>query len=217
MTGKQILKAFFVLALLLAAISTYFAQGDKSQTTAASSSNAAPRTESTRQLMIDDQLKILLAPVGVNVVEIGPDAQSANHQELEVRWKTPDKSAASDSPGAEAQGQPAQTLSVMGLNAGRGSLPRQRSLELSEEQVLVVAVGVENEMRWWTLMADPRLRRAETAGPNGEISGQTVILSETDFTVSYPADISITELRFYHPHWTGTRFTLESIGSTPVR
>ena len=216
MTRKQILKAFLVLALLLAAISTYFAQGDKSQPDAAAS-NAAPRTESTRQLMIDDQLKILLTPVGVNVIEIGPATQTANHQELEVRWKTPDKSAASDSTGAEAQGQPAQTLSVMGSNAGRGSLPRQRSLELSEEQVLVVAVGAENEMRWWTLIADPRLRRAETAGPNGELSGQTVILSETDFTVSYPADISITELRFYHPHWTGTKFTLESIGSTPVR
>jgi hypothetical protein len=214
MTRKQILKAFLVLALLLAAISTYFAQGDKKETRAASS-NAAPRTESTRAQMIDDQLKILLAPVGVNVSEIGPATQTANHQELEVRWKAQDKPA--NSTGAEQQGQPAQTLTVLSRNAGRGSLQRQRSLELSEEQVLVVGVGAEDQMRWWTLIADPRLRRAEIAGPNGELSGQTIILGETDFTVSYPADLSITELRFYHPHWTGTRFTLESIGATPVR
>lgn len=216
MTGKQILKIFLVLALVLAAISTYFAQGDKKET-AAASSNAAPRTELMREQMIDDQLRILLAPVGVNVLEIGPATQAANHQELEVRWKALDKPAVSDSTGAEQQGQPAQTLTIMGRSNGRGSLQRQRSLELSEEQLLIVAVGAGSEMRWWTLVADPRLRRAESAGPNGELSGQTIILDETDFTVSYPADISITELRFYHPHWTGTRFTLESIGSTPVR
>jgi len=216
MTGKQILKACLVLAMVLAAISTYFAQGDKRGSTAASS-NAAPRTELMREQMIDDQLKILLAPVGVNVVEIGPATQTANHQELEVRWKAPYKSTENNSTGTEQQGQPAQTLTVMGRSTGRGSLQRQRSLELSEEQVLVVAVGADSRMSWWTLIADPRLRRAETPGPNGELSGQTIILGETDFTVSYPTDLSITELRFYHPHWTGTRFTLESIGSTPVR
>jgi hypothetical protein len=215
MTRKQILKALLVLAVLMTAISTYFAQGDKKERRAASSSDV-PCTESGRTQMIDEQLKTLLAPVGVNVSDTGPVSQTENHQEMEIRWKAQDNSPASNPNGAEQQ-QPAQTLTVVARSSRNGSLQRQRSLELSEEQILVVATGAEGQLRWWTLVPDPRLRRAEFAGPNGELSGQTVVLGETDFTVSYPADLSITELRFYHPHWTGAKFTLESIGSTAVR
>jgi hypothetical protein len=215
MTKNQILKALLVVAVLMTAISTYFAQGEKKERPAASSSGA-PQTESGRTQMIDEQLKSLLAPVGVNVSDTGPVSQTRNHQEMEVRWTAPDKPPASNPNGAEQQ-QPAQTLTVVARSSRNGGLQRQRSLELSEEQVLVVATGAEEQLRWWTLMPDPRLRRAEFAGPNGELSGQTVVLGETDFTVSYPADILITELRFYHPHWTGAKFTLELIGSTAVR
>jgi hypothetical protein len=215
MTKQKILKAFLVMAVLLAAISTYFAQGDRKQAGDASSS-AAPRTEAMRQQMIDEQLRTLLAPVGVSVPEIGPVSQAQYHQELLVRWQPSDKSPATNANG-ETQQQPIQPLTVMGHTNRTGRLQRQRALELSEEQVLVIGVGADEAMRWWTLIADPRLRRAEMPGPDGELSGQSMPLSETDFAVSYPADASITELRFYHPHWTGTRFTLESIGSAAVR
>jgi hypothetical protein len=216
MIKKQLLKAFLAVAVLLAAISTYFAQGDKKQAGDASSA-AAPRAEAMRQQMIEDQLRTLLAPVGVSVPEIGPVSPSQYHRELLLRFQPSDESPASNQNGETQQQQPAQTLSVMGHTNRAGRLQRQRMLELSEEQVLVIGVGADEAMRWWTLIADPRLRRAETPGPNGELSGQSMILSETDFAVACPADISITELRFYHPHWTGTKFTLESIGAATVR
>jgi hypothetical protein len=219
MTKNRILKAFLLVAVLMAAINTYFAQGDKKRPAVASSasSNAAPCTEPERAQMIDEQLKSLLAPFGVNVREIGPASQTSNHQELEVRLKATDNPPESNLNGAAQSQQQSSTLTVMARSNRAGSLPRQRSLELSEQQILVVAVGADNQLRWWTLIADPRLRRAEIAAPNGELSGQTIMLGETDFTVSYPADLEITELRFFHPHWTGTKFTLESIGSTAAR
>lgn len=218
MARRRVLQALVAAALLLAALSTYFAQGGARRSNTSQASPARPVTESVRGQMIDEQLKTLLAPVGINVSASAETAsQNSQHQELELRWKAPDKTSASDALNTEQQQQSAPALTVKSRSSGRGSLPRQRSLELSDDQVLVVAIGAEQELRWWTLMADPRLRRAEMPGPNGELSGQTILLDEADFSVAYPADAAITELRLYHPRWTGASFLLEPIGSTPAR
>lgn len=216
-TKRQPVKIFLVLAVLLAAISTYFAQGDRKRG-GQSAPVAQPSREAVRQLMIEDQLKTLLAPSGVGVGgagEIGPVSRSASYTETLIHWAV--KPSSPDSPtGAQGQAE-SHALSILERASREGSLPRPRSLELSEEQVLVVAVGADNQMRWWTLIPDPRLTRAEFPGPNGELTGQTVVRTEADFSVAYPADPSITELRLYHPRLTDGGFVLETIGAAAVR
>lgn len=216
MTKRPPVKIFLVLGLLLTAISTYFAQGDRQQS-GKPSTVAQPSREAARQMMIEDQLETLLAPTGVSVSgvgEIGPASRSAGYTETLMRWTA--KPSSSTGP-TGAQQQSTHVLTILEQTSREGTLPRQRSLELSEEQVLVVGVGADNRMRWWTLIPDPRLMRAEFPGPDGELSGRTVMLTEADFSVAHPADSSITELRFYHPRLTAKGFVLETIGAAAAR
>jgi hypothetical protein len=219
MTKRQLVKIFLVLVVLLAAISTYFAQGD-GQRSNKSAPVAQPSREAARQLMIEDQLKTLLAPSGVGVGDggigvIGPALRSASYTETLIHWAVKPSSPAGPT-GSQGTAE-SHALSILERASREGSLPRPRSLELSEEQVLVVAIGADNQLRWWTLIPDPRLMRAEFPGPNGELTGQTVMRTEADFSVAYPADPSITELRFYHPRLTDGGFVLETIGTAAAR
>lgn len=105
------------------------------------------------------------------------------------------------------------SLSLLKMKTSQGKLTRQRSLELSPNQVLVVMVNHNNQVLWWDLIPDPRLLRAETADTEGFISGRTLYNPNAEILVTFPLDKAITELRFYHPDWDGQSYNLQSIGN----
>lgn len=93
-----------------------------------------------------------------------------------------------------------------------GPPPRQRSYELSSEQIVIIAFDAQEQEITRVVITDPRLIRAETVDTSGDLTTKIIYRNTADFTVVLPDDPNIKELRIYHPHWTGTEFILELIG-----
>lgn len=109
------------------------------------------------------------------------------------------------------------SFSLIDLKAIAGSAPRQRMPELSPDQILVVVMDEQGSQRDWNLIPDPRIIRAESPGPTGEWTGQTLHREEAEFLVTLPRGLLAAELRFYSPLWTESRYSLELLGTLLLR
>jgi hypothetical protein len=161
---------------------------------------------------IQSTLASLLIDSGVRVEAAVPEVHSHNYKELHVRWQ---------SAGAGGQSklvkQPlAGSLTVLAAVRKEGTLPRARSFELSTNQILTVAVDAQKNLRWWQLLLDPRLVRAETPNDAGELHSEEYYQTNVDFMIALPSDPAIKEVRFYQPHWTGKDFQLELLSALPL-
>jgi hypothetical protein len=200
--------------LLLVSADTYFAQKPKEQDAGNNPTSQARILEPDKETAIRKTLGDLLAGVGVRVENTVPASDAHTHKEIQIRWQSsgvPRKAGAS----LESWAGPG-AVTLLGLTKRDGILPRERSVELSTNQILVAALDASGGLRWWRLLLDPRLIRAESAGPKGDLRGVDYYLPTVDFTVAYPDDPGIKELRFYHPSWTGKEFQLELISNLPV-
>ncbi len=109
-------------------------------------------------------------------------------------------------------------VSLLQVKDESGPLSRQRVLEMSPSQILIVAVDQQNQVLWWNLQPDPRLIRAETSDDSGHLSGKTLYRQDADMLVSLPEDQLISEVRFYNPVWDGIgSYSLKDIGSLNMR
>src|SRR4030095_8438828 len=116
------------------------------------------------------QLQKLMSRVDVQVPEnVARPVQSQTYRELKLRWADSTKSITELK--SEAQTQ-APRVSVLEDKKRSGALPRQRSLELAPSLIFVAAVDATNKLRWWSIVPDPRLFRAETQTPTGELRRQ---------------------------------------------
>jgi hypothetical protein len=135
--------------------------------------------------------------------------------EVRVRWTANADIRSSNKPGS-ALSLATEGFSLIDSRQTSGPLPRQRMPELSPDQILVVTTDQQGEQTGWTLIPDPRIIRAESPGPDGELTGQVLHLSSAEFLVPVPAD-STAGMRFYQPFWTGKEFSLILLGSTTIR
>jgi hypothetical protein len=131
--------------------------------------------------------------------------------EVRVHWAIDSSIRSSKSP-SSMQSSTADKYSLVESRQTRGLMPRQRMPELSSDQILVVAMDEQGGQSGWTLIQDPRIIRAESPGPDGELSGQVLHLPSAEFLVSVPADRAAA-LRFYRPFWTGKEFSLIFLGA----
>jgi hypothetical protein len=132
-------------------------------------------------------------------------------QEVRIRWDVhPGSPSPHVTPGAAL---PSSHFTILERHQVVGSLPRQRSAELSAEQIVVVAVDGQGREIYRRLIPDPRILRAEHPGPTGELRGQVLHHASTVFRVTLPDDPAVEEVSFYHPRWTGTTFILEWLGA----
>jgi len=173
-----------------------------------------------RESLQRGQLKKLLTPVGVDVPE--NDArrvQPPTHRELKIRWTDSPKSANEAKPALKTQEQmqAPPSASIVEDKRRTGTLPRQRSLELSPTQIFVAAVDAANKLRWWSVVPDPRLVRSETQAPTGELRREDYLLSNITLSVAFPDDPEIVSLRFYQPVWNGTDFDLKPLTNVATR
>jgi hypothetical protein len=94
---------------------------------------------------------------------------------------------------------------------------RQRDPQLSEDDLVIVAVNAQGEEIAWQLVKDPSLIRAETPTASGELEHRVLRRSEASFIVTLPQPAAaIAELRLYKPRWTGTAFVLDAVGSVTI-
>ena len=160
-------------------------------------------------------LKMLLAADNLHFEESAMlPPQIEKSQTLLIRLKNQNaavNNALSDAPSGKTE------LFLRQVKTSDRGLARQRSLELSTTQILIVALNEKQQVLWWTLQTDPRILRLETADDTGRLSNpDSVYFNEADLLVSLPADETITETRFYHPNWDGEEFSLELIGSLNI-
>jgi len=185
------------------------------QESGANASQASNAVSSRASLA--ERVRELLAASGVEVgTAVSPSESARSHRTLRVSWEA-DKGALPRPSAAQYKNAPGR-VSLLSASARReGALPKQRSAELSPEQVVVVALDAEGHLRWCGLVADPRLLRAEAPGPDGELTGQVVYRESAEFVVQYPDDELVTEVRLYHPEWDGRQFSLELVGAVAAR
>jgi hypothetical protein len=168
----------------------------------------------TRETVQREQLKKLMSKVAVDVVDTGArTAQRPTYRELKIRWTDSSKTNAL-SPEAQTK---APSASIVEDNKRSGTLPRQRSLELSSTQIFIAAVDASNKLRWWSTMPDPRVVRYEAPTATGEIHRQDFYASNVTLLVAFPDDPEIATLRIYHPVWNGTEFNLQPLSILPTR
>jgi hypothetical protein len=133
-------------------------------------------------------------------------------QEVRVRWEAY-PTMPPDSVLDPQRFRAASIFAVVERRHASGAMPRQRALELSADQLLIIAVDRLGRDRQRLLMPDPRLLRAEWPDPTGELQGVVLHRANAEFFLSVPDDPAITELRVYHPRWTGKAFDLDLLGT----
>jgi hypothetical protein len=196
---------FFVLVSILCAFT--LAQGQSSLAV----------QKNRRDIALEERLKKLMTKVGVNVDDVSPRSnQPQAYREVKIRWN--DSSDTKTKPSiSAAQQRQAPVVSLVEDKKRSGTLPRNRSLELSPNQVFIAAVGAANQLRWWSIISDPRVVRAEFQASTGELRSQDYYQSNFTLAVAFPDDPQITNLRFYKPVWTGSDFDLKPLAVVPVR
>ena len=167
--------------------------------------------EADKKANLNSGLAALLSPVGVHVKDGLVTTESARYKEVKVQWTRADAIK-----GSLVKDSGSGSLSALAASSKTGSLPQQRSLDLSTNQILTIAVDANNNLRWWRLMLDPRLVRAEVPDEKGELRGQELFLTDVQFSVEFPADSSITAVQLYRIAWNGQEFQLELIGRLPI-
>lgn len=203
---------FLTLALSLTALLTLTAaksdQGKRDQ--------SAPAAQLQEVLSergnMNTRLRSLLAPVGVGVGESPSDVPADTYREVWIRWDA----YVGAPPLVEADSErfaKARSLAVTRRRKRKGTLPLQRSLELSPERMLVVGVDAGGQMRFWSVIADPRLLRAESPGTDNVLKGRLLHHTKPQFAVNLPDDRETKELRFYLPRWNGSDYVLEPVGA----
>lgn len=182
----------------------------------------AARRPAERGGPLAERVRGLLAEAGVEVVAAGDSAGDSavagarSHREVVVSWEA-DRATLPAPAAAQYRNAPGRVALARAARRREGSLPKQRSAELSPEQVVVVALDAEGRMRWCGLVEDPRLLRAEWPGPGGELTGQVLYKESAEFVLHYPDDALISEIRLYHPDWDGRGFSLKLVGAVAPR
>lgn len=210
------------LAVLLLLCSFSLAQGQKETTGPQAIATPISTEKSKREILQEAKLKTLLSKAGVSVLESSvTNNQSQTYREVKIRWVSL-KSLSSEITELQTsvrtieQG-PALSSSVVEAKKRLGRLPRHRSLELSPTHILIAAVDEKNQLRWWSIVPDPRVVRAEFQTSTGELRSENYYLSNLTLDVAFPDDPKIVNLRFYHPLWTGADFDLELLTIAPVQ
>jgi hypothetical protein len=173
--------------------------------------------KSRRETAHEERLKQLLSKVGVDVGGISARSnQPQGYREVKVRWS--DSTAPATKPSiSKTERKTPPAVALVEDKKRSGTLPRQRSLQLSPTHVFIAAVNQTNQLRWWSIISDPRVVRAEFQASTGELRSEDYYQSNFTLTVAFPDDPKITNLRFYKPVWTGSDFELKLLAVVPVQ
>lgn len=165
---------------------------------------------------LQEQLKKLMNKVGVDVVEPSANTnQPPAYREVKIRWN--DSTSKSDGRPSISATEQRPSISLVEDKKRSGTLPRHRSLELSPNHLFIAAVNEANQLRWWSIISDPRIVRAEFQASTGDLRSENYYQSNFTVSVAFPDDPKITNLRIYKPIWTGSDFDLKPLAVVPIR
>src|SRR4051794_38106481 len=125
--------------------------------------------------------------------------------------------ATSDPVPADIAGPPRNDFQVAARRLVADAPVRQRDPQLSEDDLVIVAVSPQGTDLGWQVIKDPSFVRAETPTASGELQHQTLRRPAASFIVTLPdRGAGIAELRLMKPRWTGTAFVLDPLGTIIV-
>lgn len=227
MSSKTV-AAFLVFTAL---VCTGLARAGRTQKITSQTNRPSPQSRAEkkdRRALLKDALETLLTDVTVTdeslretATKPGKPRAEEGYTMLRVVWTTNDPAAPARAEffrSDPTSGPPlaGRTMRVTGRRKMKGSLAQPRGLDLSSEDVLMAAVDAGGQLRYWYVFADPRVVGEEEMSAPGEAEGRprrTFHLARVKFYVGVPDDPAITELRFYHPRWTGTEHALDALGT----
>jgi len=134
--------------------------------------------------------------------------------EMTIQWNVTAAAANADPQPVDVAGPPRNDFQVTARRLVAGAPVRQRDPQLSDDDLVIVAVSPQGTDLGWQVIKDPSFVRAETSTPAGELQHQTLRRPEASFIVTLPEQgAGISELRLLKPRWTGTAFVLDPLGS----
>ncbi|PWT93213.1 MAG: hypothetical protein C5B55_04980 [Blastocatellia bacterium] len=165
------------------------------------------------EVLNEQRLASLMSAVGIRVDQASRFTPGLTYQSLRLRLTTDTK------PANAAITSLAQkfTSSITSSERRSGQLPRQRSLELSSQHVVLLTVDNANHLRWWSLIPDPRILRAEEPDASNRLSGTIIYQPNVETIFEIPDDPVATELRLYHPQWTEDGFVLTLVSTLSLK
>ena len=208
-TARTLISALLVLLIV---VTTYLAQTVRKD--ASQNQNNLVVKEKGNEDRVRNNVSSLLARAGLNLGSPLAHADAQTHRQLRIHWRSFGKS---DSSGLLKTEQLASgaTLTRTASTVRSGAIPRERSFELSTDRILIAAVDETDAVRWWRLIVDPRLVRAEV-GSTSDKQSQDFYLPDVELAVECPDDQDLKQLRFYRPTWNGQEFQLELIGAVSL-
>jgi len=208
MFTTRLLTSLLVFLVLITTPRLQFAQGTKKQEPASDRLIAEPERQAKMAKAVGD----LLAAFGIQAGKSISVLDTLGHKEVRVRWQ----SSASRKANAISEQGRAGSISFGEMVEHEDFLPQHRSFELSTSQMLVIALDATGEMRWFNLFPDPRLIRSESTTPTGEMKSEEFYTDSLEFSIAYPNDATIKELRLYKPAWTGSAYRLDFLAAVEV-
>ena len=98
-----------------------------------------------------------------------------------------------------------------------GGLRRERRPQLSYDRLVVVVRDSAGRELDWRLVPNPAILRAEAPGPDGRLTGRVIELEDVELSIAIPNIVTADHIQVYCPHWTGTRYMLDSLVQVPLR
>lgn len=82
--------------------------------------------------------------------------------------------------------------------------PRQRSSEISKDHLVVIVLDPQGTVRYWRIIADPRLVRAEVPDDKGNLRNHSFYRTDVTLEVPVPDTIDAAEVHLLSPSWDST-------------
>ena len=137
--------------------------------------------------------------------------------EMTILWNVSAGAATSDPVPADVAGPLRNDFQVAARRLVADAPVRQRDPQLSEDDLVIVAVSPQGADLGWQVIKDPSVVRAETPTASGELQHQTLRRPEASFLVTLPGrGEGIAELRLLKPRWNGTAFILDPLGAVAI-
>ena len=199
------------LLVLLVVVTTYLAQ-----------SKDAPQNQNTPVVLkeksnedrVRNQVASLLSRDGIRLGQALSAADAQTHRQLRVHLRSFSKTDSSSLIKTD-QLASAATLTRTASTVRDGALPRERSFELAPDRLFVAGVDETDAVRWWRLVVDPRLVRAEV-GSSTDMQSEVYYRGDAELVLECPDDPVLKQLRLYRPVWDGQEFQLELIGAVAL-
>jgi len=156
----------------------------------------------------DGNVETLLYKVGIQQRKDASPEPPEGSQELLIKF-TAGKAIQSES---QQQSTSPASIGIVSRRSFQESVKTNKRLKVSSYKWIAAGIGSQGELRHWTLIADPLVLRAESPGPDGQLSGQVLQREQAEFLVSIPDDPLIRQIKLFRPKWTGQDYELEVMG-----